>query len=80
MPETYTTAAAKGFTRLYDLYALYNTKDLFDGNFWFAGNALHTMLDYLINIGVADPPVLTMVPCRLQEVFPPIHFLQVVAR
>jgi hypothetical protein len=70
MPETYTTAAAKGFARLVGLYETYNTPYhsptngetslLFDGNFWFGGNALHTMLDYLIDRRLEDKPILDM--------------------
>jgi hypothetical protein len=57
MPLTFSSAAAQGFSRLLDLYGTYNTPHkvndettyLFDKNFWFAGNALHAMVDYLLN-------------------------------
>jgi hypothetical protein len=51
MAETYTTAAGKGFAQL---ITLYRKAGVFDGNFWFGGNALETCLDYLINAGVKD--------------------------
>jgi hypothetical protein len=49
--ETYATAAAKGFLQL---VSLYKTSDLFKDNFWFAGNAFHTCLDYMIYAKVND--------------------------
>jgi hypothetical protein len=62
MPLTYSSAAAQGFNRILNLYGTYNTpqvKDettyLFDKNFWFAGNALHAMVDYLLNAELSPP-------------------------
>jgi hypothetical protein len=50
MEYTFRTAAAQGYALLSQQYT---TTD-FSGNFWFAGNTLHTCLDYLINAGLAD--------------------------
>lgn len=47
---TYKDAAAAGFTTLACQFA---TCD-FTGNFWFAGNAFHTLLDYMVLANVKD--------------------------
>ncbi|HTC46182.1 MAG TPA: hypothetical protein VK722_02605 [Candidatus Aquilonibacter sp.] len=51
-PLTYRQAAEKGF----DLLAAQYTQkpDVFDGNFWFGGNALHACLNYLITAKKRD--------------------------
>ena len=63
MPLTYSSAAAQGFSRLLNLYRTYDTphetKYLFDDNFWFAGNALHAMVDYLLNAELPNKKDLT---------------------
>jgi hypothetical protein len=43
--DTYKTAASTGFDVLVNQY---KTPNIFDGNFWFAGNTLRTCLSYLI--------------------------------
>src|SRR5690242_15948352 len=49
--DTYRTAASKGIAVLVDQY---KTPGIFDGNFWFGGNALHAYLDYLFRAGETD--------------------------
>ncbi len=49
--DTYATAAAKGYEKLASQYI---SENIFDLNFWFGGNALHTCLRYLIAANEKD--------------------------
>ncbi len=49
---TYREGAARGFALLAQQYQKSDT--LFDGNFWFAGNTLHTCLNYLLQSKQTD--------------------------
>lgn len=51
-PLTYRQAAEKGFEVLAAQYT--RKPDVFDGNFWFGGNALHACLNYLITAKKKD--------------------------
>ncbi|MFZ0319905.1 MAG: hypothetical protein WAL56_12335 [Candidatus Sulfotelmatobacter sp.] len=51
-PQTYRTAAKIGFGVLAAKYT--QKPDIFSGNFWFAGNALHACLNYLITAKEKD--------------------------
>ena len=49
--NTFNSAAQSGFTLLVQQY---KTANIFSGNFWFAGNALHVCLNYLDAAGEKD--------------------------
>jgi hypothetical protein len=51
-PQTYRTAAKIGFGVLAAQYT--KKPDIFSGNFWFGGNALHACLNYLITAKEKD--------------------------
>ena len=49
---TYREAAASGFVLLAQQYQ--KSETLFDGNFWFGGNTLHTCLHYMLETKQTD--------------------------
>jgi hypothetical protein len=61
MPETFKTAAAKGFETLGNLYRQCGRENAFDGYFWLAANALQTCLEYLLRSGRTDDRELLVV-------------------
>jgi hypothetical protein len=63
------TAAAQGFTLLAQQYKI---DSIFDNNFWFGGNALHTCLDYMIAAGVNDPAQDNLLVYAYEQIYKPV--------